>query len=186
MGSYYAEQILKRPEPKVGLLNIGAEPSKGTTLQTTVYPMLEEAGKAGRINFVGNVEAREAVEGAVDVIVCDGYSGNIFLKTMEGTALYLMKELKGIFKQNFFTKIAAVLVGSGLKGLKKKMSSDEVGGTALLGLSKPVLKAHGSSDAYAIRNAVRQAMQFIESGIIENITENIDVMRLDRAKADKE
>ena len=179
MGSYYAEQILQRPEPKVGLLNIGAEPSKGTSLQTTVYPMLEEAGKAGRINFVGNVEAREAVEGVVDVIVCDGYSGNIFLKTMEGTALYLMKELKGIFKQSFLTKIAAVLVSGGLKGLKRKMSSDEVGGTALLGISKPVIKAHGSSDAYAIRNAVRQSMQFIESGIIESITENIDVMRLE-------
>ena len=179
MGSYYAEQILKRPEPKVGLLNIGAEPSKGTALQTTVYPMLEEAAKAGRINFVGNVEAREAVEGAVDVIVCDGYSGNIFLKTMEGTALYLMQELKGIFKQSFLTKIAAALVSGGLKGLKRKMSSDEVGGTALLGISKPVIKAHGSSDAYAIRNAVRQAKEFIQSGIIENITENIDVMRLD-------
>ena len=183
MGSYYAETILGRPEPKVGLLNIGAEPSKGTSLQTTVYPMLEEAGKAGRINFVGNVEAREAVEGAVDVIVCDGYSGNIFLKTMEGTALYLMRELKGIFKSNLLTKLAAVLVAGGLKGLKKKMSSDEVGGTALLGISKPVIKAHGSSDAYAIKNAVRQAKQFIESGIIENIVENIDLMRVEAPMA---
>jgi len=172
----------------VGLLNIGAEPSKGTTLQTTVYPMLEEAGKAGRINFMGNVEAREAVEGAVDVIVCDGYSGNIFLKTMEGTALYLMKELKTIFKSSLLTKVAALLVAGGLKGLKQKMSSDEVGGTALLGLSKPVIKAHGSSDAYAIKNAVRQAKAFIESGIIESITENIDLMRVEPplAKAAKE
>ncbi|MBE6970388.1 MAG: phosphate acyltransferase PlsX [Ruminococcaceae bacterium] len=183
MGSYYAETILGRPEPKVGLLNIGAEPSKGTSLQTTVYPMLEEAGKAGRINFVGNVEAREAVEGAVDVIVCDGYSGNIFLKTMEGTALYLMRELKGIFKSSLLTKLAAVLVAGGLKDLKKKMSSDEVGGTALLGISKPVIKAHGSSDAYAIKNAVRQAKQFIESGIIENIVENIDLMRVEAPMA---
>jgi len=186
MGSYYAETILGRPEPKVGLLNIGAEPSKGTTLQTTVYPMLEEAAKAGRINFVGNVEAREAVEGAVDVIVADGYSGNIFLKTMEGTALYLMHELKGIFKASLLTKLAAVLVSGGLKGLKKRMSSDEVGGTALLGISKPVIKAHGSSDAYAIQNAVRQAKQFVESGIIENITENIDVMRLEAPMAKAE
>lgn len=179
MGSYYAEHVLGRPEPKVGLLNIGVEPSKGTSLQTMVYPMLKQAGEAGRINFVGNVEAREAMEGAVDVIVADGYSGNIFLKTMEGTGLYLVKELKGIFKQNLLTKLAAVLVSGGLKRLKKRMSANEVGGTALVGISKPVIKAHGSSDAYAIKNAVRQAMQYVSSGIIESITENIDVMRLD-------
>ena len=186
MGSYYAERALGRPEPKVGLLNIGVEPSKGTSLQTTVYPMLEEAAKAGRINFVGNVEAREAVEGAVDVIVADGYSGNIFLKTMEGTGLYAMRELKGIFKKNLLTKIAAVPVKDGLTALKKKMSSDEVGGTALLGISKPVIKAHGSSDAYAIKNAVRQAASFASSGIIESITENIEQMKLDPALNQKE
>ena len=88
MGSYYAEHVLGRPQPKVGLLNIGVEPSKGTELQTTVYPLLKQAGEEGRICFVGNIEAREAVEGAVDVIVADGYSGNIFLKTMEGTGLF--------------------------------------------------------------------------------------------------
>ena len=186
MGSYYAEQILGRPEPKVGLLNIGAEPSKGTTLQTTVYPMLEEAGKAGRINFVGNVEAREAVEGAVDVIVADGYSGNIFLKTMEGTGLYLVRELKAMFKKNLLTKLAAVLVSGGLKNLKKLMDSDEVGGTALLGLSKPVIKAHGSSGDYAIKRAIYQAKKYTEAGIIESITENIDVMRLDAPMAKTE
>lgn len=179
MGSYYAEHVLGRPEPRVGLLNIGVEPSKGTSLQTAVYPMLVEAGKAGRINFVGNVEAREAVEGAVDVIVCDGYSGNIFLKTMEGTGLYLVRELKGVFTKNLLTKLAAVLVSGGLKQMKKLLSSSEVGGTALVGISKPVIKAHGSSDAYAIKNAVRQAKQYVSSGIIESITENVDVMRLD-------
>ena len=179
MGSYYAEHVLGRPEPKVGLLNIGVEPSKGTSLQTTVYPMLKAAGDAGRINFVGNVEAREAVEGAVDVIVSDGYSGNIFLKTMEGTGLYLVRELKGIFKKNLRTKLAAVMVSGGLKHLKKLMSADEVGGTALVGISKPVIKAHGSSDAYAIKNAIRQARQYVSSGIIESIAENIDLMRLE-------
>ena len=178
MGSYYAEHVLGRPEPKVGLLNIGAEPSKGTSLQTTVYPMLEEASKAGRINFVGNVEAREAVYGEVDVIVSDGYSGNIFLKTMEGTGLFLAREMKRMFKKNLATKLAALLVSGGLKEFKKIMSSDEVGGTALLGISRPVIKAHGSSDAYAIKNAIRQAQSFAASGIIEDITENIDHMRL--------
>ena len=179
MGSYYAEHVLGRPEPKVGLLNIGVEPSKGTTLQTTVYPMLQAAGEAGRINFVGNVEAREAVEGAVDVIVSDGYSGNIFLKTMEGTGLFMARELKKMFTKSIMTKLAALLVSGGLKEFKKLMSADEVGGTALLGISKPVIKAHGSSDAYAIQNAIRQAKQYITSGIIENIAANVDVMRLD-------
>ena len=179
MGSYYAEHVLGRPEPKVGLLNIGVEPTKGTSLQTTVYGMLKEAGEAGRINFVGNVEAREAVEGAVDVIVSDGYSGNIFLKTMEGTGLYLAREIKKLFMKNLFTKLAALLVSGGLKEFKKLMSSDEVGGTALVGISKPVIKAHGSSDAYAVKNAIRQAKQYVSSGIIESIAENVDLMRLD-------
>ena len=186
MGSYYAEKVLGRPNPKVGLLNIGAEPSKGTALQTTVHPMLEAAGEAGRINFVGNVEAREAVEGAVDVIVSDGYSGNIFLKTMEGTGLFLAREIKKMFKKNLKTKLSALLVADGLKEFKKLMDSSEVGGTALLGISKPVIKAHGSSDAYAIQNAVRQAKQYISSGIIGNIEENIDLMRLDAPAASAE
>ena len=154
-------------------------------MQTTVYPMLKEAGEAGRINFVGNVEARDAVEGAVDVIVCDGYSGNIFLKTMEGTGLFLAREMKSMFKKNLLTKIAAVLVSDGIKHIKKLLSSDEVGGTALLGISKTVIKAHGSSDAFAIKNAVRQAKDFAASGIIENITENIDQMKLDSAVPEK-
>ena len=179
MGSYYAEKVLGRPQPRVGLLNIGAEPSKGTSLQTTVYPMLEVAGEQGRINFVGNVEAREAVEGAVDVIVADGYSGNIFLKTMEGTGLFLARELKGMFTKNILTKLAAVLVSGGLKEFKKKLDSSEVGGTALLGISKPVIKAHGSSDARAIQNAVRKTKEYIAADIIRDITDNIDLMRLD-------
>ena len=184
MGSYYAEHVLGRPQPKVGLLNIGVEPSKGTELQTTVYPLLKKAGEEGRICFVGNIEAREAVEGAVDVIVADGYSGNIFLKTMEGTGLFLAREIKGIFMKNLMTKLAAVLVSGGLKKFKKLMSSSEVGGTALLGISKPVIKAHGSSDAYAIKNAIRQANQFASSGIIGSISDNIDLMRLDVPEAE--
>ena len=179
MGAYYAEHVLRRPEPRVGLLNIGAEPSKGTDLQRQTYERLMEAKREGRINFVGNVEAREAVEGAVDVIVADGYSGNIFLKTMEGSALFLMREIKGVFKKNLITKLAALAVKGGVKKLKKLMSSDEVGGTALLGISKPVIKAHGSSGDYAIKNAVRQAVQVAQSGIVDNITANVDYMRID-------
>ena len=150
----------------------------------TVGLNLLKAGEEGRICFVGNIEAREAVEGAVDVIVADGYSGNIFLKTMEGTGLFLAKEIKGIFVKNLMTKLAAALVSDGLKKFKKLMSSSEVGGTALLGISKPVIKAHGSSDAYAIKNAIRQANQFASSGIIGNISDNIDLMRLDAPEAE--
>ena len=182
MGAYYAETVLKRPEPRVGLLNIGAEPSKGTDLQRETYVRLEQAAKEGRINFVGNVEAREAVEGAVDVIVSDGYSGNIFLKTIEGSAKFLMKQIKGIFMKNLLTKIAALIVKGEVGKLKKMMSADEVGGTALLGISKTVIKAHGSSSDYAIKNAVRQAMQMAKSGIVESIEENIDYMRVTAAE----
>ena len=182
MGSYYAEHILGCPEPRVGLLNIGAEPSKGTELQTTVYLMLEKAKQEGRINFVGNVEARDAVEGAVDVIVTDGYSGNILLKTMEGTALYVVGEMKKMFKSSLKTKLAALLMKDQLMQFKKKLSSDEIGGTAMLGISKPVIKAHGSSGEYAFGNAIKQAAHFAASGIIENITANVDQMRLDKTE----
>ncbi len=183
MGSYYAERTLKRPEPKVGLLNIGVEPGKGTDLQRETYMLLRKAGDEGRINFVGNVEAREAVEGAVDVIVADGYSGNIFLKTMEGAGLFLGREIKKLFMKNLKTKLAALMVKSELRDFKKLMDAGEVGGTALLGISKPVIKAHGSSDARAIKNAVRQAVEFSKAGIIEDVQENIEHMRLPVGRA---
>ena len=186
MGSYYAERVLGRPEPRVGLLNIGAEPSKGTDLQREAYVLLKKAGEEGRINFVGNVEAREAVEGAVDVIVSDGYSGNIFLKTLEGTGLFLGREVKKLFKKNLMTRLAALLVKDGLRSFKKLLDSSEVGGTALIGISRPVIKAHGSSDARAMKNAVRQAASFAGSGIIEDIVENIEHMRLPVRAAETE
>ena len=181
MGSYYAERILGRPEPRVGLLNIGAEPSKGMDLQREANSLLQKAGEQGRINFTGNVEPREAVYGEVDVIVADGYSGNIFLKTMEGVGGFLARELKALFKKSMVTKLGALCVKDGLMSFKKLMDSGEVGGTALLGISKPVIKAHGSSNDYAIKNAIRQAAAFASSGIIEDIVENIDHMRLEKA-----
>lgn len=178
MGSYYAERVLGRPEPKVGLLNIGAEPSKGTDLQREAYVLLQKAGEEGRLNFVGNVEAREAVEGAVDVIVADGYSGNIFLKTMEGAGIFMGRQLKKMLTKNVLTKVAALILKGGIKEFKKLLDSNEVGGTALVGISKPVIKAHGSSNDYAIKNAIRQAVDFSKSGIIEDIAENVEYMRL--------
>ena len=178
MGSYYAERVLGRPEPKVGLLNIGAEPSKGTDLQREAYVLLQKAGEEGRLTFVGNVEAREAVEGAVDVIVADGYSGNIFLKTMEGAGIFMGRQLKKMLTKNVLTKVAALILKGGIKEFKKLLDSNEVGGTALVGISKPVIKAHGSSNDYAIKNAIRQAVDFSKSGIIEDIAENVEYMRL--------
>ena len=180
MGSYYAERVLKRPEPKVGLLNIGAEPSKGTDLQREAYALLTEAGKAGRIHFVGNVEAREAVYGEVDVIVSDGYSGNIFLKTMEGTGGFMAKQLKAMFKKNLLTKLAALCVMPGLNAFKAKLDPNKVGGTAFIGISRPVIKAHGSSNAEAIENAMGQAVQVARSGIIRDIEENVALMKVER------
>lgn len=185
MGSYYAERVLKRPEPRVGLLNIGAEESKGTDLQREAYALLKQADAQGRIHFVGNVEAREAVYGEVDVIVADGYSGNIFLKTMEGTGGFLARQLKAMFRKNALTRLAAVLVSGGLREFKKLMSADEVGGTAMLGISRPVIKAHGSSDDYAIKNAIRQAASVAASGIIEDIAENVEHMRLPVGQTEK-
>ena len=119
----------------------------------------------------------------LDVIVTDGYSGNIFLKTMEGTGGFLAKELKAMFKKSLVTKLGALCVKDGIAHFKKLLDSGEVGGTALVGISKPVIKAHGSSDDYAIKNAIRQAASFAASGIIEDITENIDHMRLERTGA---
>jgi len=187
MGSYYAEHFLGKPEPSIGLLNIGAEEGKGASLQHQVYPLLKKANAEGRLRFVGNVEARDAILGKVDVIVSDGWSGNIFLKAVEGTALFMTSEMKKMFKRNFWGKLAAMMVANGIRDFKKVLDSREIGGTALLGIAKPVIKAHGSSDAYAIRNAVSQAAKFAGAGIIESITDNIEYMRLPAApKTDAE
>ena len=157
MGSFYAKQILGTETPRVGLLNIGAEPSKGNEQYKMVHQLLQEAGDQGRIHFIGNVEGSSAVEGAADVIVCDGFVGNIFLKTLEGTASFLMHELKDAFFTNLSTKLSALVLKKHLAGMRKKLDPREVGGTALLGIQKPVIKAHGSSDDFAIKNAIRQA-----------------------------
>lgn len=178
MGSYYASRVLGRPEPRVGLLNIGTEENKGTALQRETYRLLREAHEAGLLCFAGNVEGRDAVLGAVDVLVADGYSGNIFLKTVEGTGMFMAGAVKTMFKKNMLTKLAALLVSSGIRDFKKLLDSREVGGTALLGITKPVIKAHGSSDDYAMRSAIRQAVTVAASGISEDIEGNIEHMRL--------
>ena len=176
MGSYYAEKVLGIENPRVALLNIGAEDSKGGELQKAVYPLLKQAGEAGAINFTGNIEARDVPLGGADVVVADGFSGNILLKGIEGTALFMASMMKDMFKKNVLTKLAALLCMDGVKAFKKKMDYRETGGTALIGLSKPVIKAHGSSDALAIRNAIRQAIGAVEADVAGTLAANIDHM----------
>ena len=178
MGSFYAKRIMNIDTPRVGLLNIGVEETKGGELQHETYKLLTAANDAGRINFVGNVEASTMLFGGVDVVVADGFSGNIALKTAEGVAKWLFTELKGVFKKNAKNMLAAAVVKKDVKGIAKKLDPNEVGGTALLGISKPVIKAHGSSGDEAFFAAIRQAKAFAESGMINDIVENVDYMRI--------
>ena len=178
MGSFYAKRIMNIDNPRVGLLNIGVEETKGGTLQQETYKLLRQAEEAGRINFVGNVEASTMLMGGVDVVVADGFSGNIALKTAEGVAKWLFTELKDVFKMSAKNMLAAAVVKKDVKGLAKKIDPNEVGGTALLGISKPVIKAHGSSGDEAFFAAIRQAKSFAESGLINDIAENVEYMRI--------
>lgn len=173
MGSCYAKQILGRENPRVGLMNIGTEESKGTDLQLQTLPLLKEAHANGKLNFIGNMESRDGMLGVADVIVADGWTGNIFLKTMEGVGIFVGRELKSIFYKNSKTKVAGLLVNNDIKAFKKKMDSSEVGGTALLGVQKPVIKAHGSSNALAFSNAVRQGKLYTQSGVIDTISKSV-------------
>ena len=159
VGSIYAKKCLGVENPKIGLLNIGTEDSKGTPLQKEAYALLKEAGDKGIINFVGNTEARDVPLGAVDVVVCDGFAGNVLLKSIEGTAMFMGSLVSKMFKKNFLSKLSAALVMKDIKAFKKMLDYREIGGTPFLGIRKPVIKAHGSSDALAFRNAVRQAME---------------------------
>ncbi len=178
MGSYYAHRMMGLTQPRVGLLNIGTEETKGGELQHETYKLLKKASEEGRINFVGNVEASTMLFGGVDVVVSDGFSGNIVLKTAEGVAKWLFTELKGMFMMSTKNKLAAAVIKKDVKGIAKKMDSNEVGGTAFLGISKPVIKAHGSSGEAAFFAAIRQAKAFAEAGIVEDIVKNVDYMKI--------
>ena len=163
MGAKYMEKIYGLDRPRVGQLNNGAEYNKGTALQVESYQLLSESG----LNFVGNVEGKEIPFDICDVIVADGYTGNIFLKTVEGMGKFLLKTLKELLMSNIATKLSALTMDT--KELKQRFDASEHGGAPLLGIAKPVIKAHGSSDANAIKNAVRQAINFIKSGVNDDI-----------------
>ena len=180
MGSFYAKNILGCESPRVALLNVGAEDSKGGELHKQTNALLHEAAAAGRMNFVGNAEGRDLLSGEIDVMVSDGFSGNVLLKGTEGAIMFLMKEIKSIFKSSFISMLAALMVKKGIGELKNKMDVSEVGGTAMLGISKAVIKAHGNSDARAIRSAVKQAVEFVNADIIGEIERNVEYMRLEK------
>ena len=166
VGSLYAKKNLGMKNPRVGLLNIGTEDSKGTPLQKEAYAMLAAAHDKGLVNFIGNVEGRDVLLGGVDVVVCDGFSGNVLLKSIEGTAMFMGSLMKHkIFKRSFLSKIGYLFCKPGVDEVMKMMDYREIGGTQFLGIKKPVIKAHGSSDALAFRNAVKQAMEAAENNI---------------------
>ena len=166
MGALYMEHVCGVKNPKVALINNGAEEHKGTPLQQETYQLLK-ADEA--INFIGNIEGREIPEGSADVLVCDGFTGNIVLKMVEGTGLFVKSTLKKLFYQNLATKIGALLCRGAVKSLKKEMSYDEYGGAPFLGIAKPVFKAHGSADATSIAYCIKQAKTYTERGMIDEI-----------------
>ena len=176
VASAYAKRVLGIDNPRVGLLNIGTEDSKGGQLQKDAYALLKQAGDQGLIRFVGNVEGRGVPLGEVDVVVCDGFSGNVLIKSIEGTAMFMGSFLKRIFKKNVLTKIGYLLCSSGVKELIRMMDYREIGGTQFLGIKKPVIKAHGSSDELAFRNAVKQAMDAAENNFTEQLEEDLRLL----------
>ena len=165
MGSKYMEKIYGLDSPRVGQLNNGAEYNKGNALQIESYQLLSESG----LNFVGNVEAKEVPFGVCDVLVTDGFSGNIFLKSVEGMGKFLMGTLKDVLTTNIVTKLSTLTMNEKIRDMKHRFDASEHGGAPLLGISRPVIKAHGSSDAKAILNAVRQAIFFVETKINDDI-----------------
>ncbi|MCM3214784.1 phosphate acyltransferase PlsX [Niallia taxi] len=170
MGSIYMEKALGIQNPRVGLLNIGTEEKKGNELTKKTFEELKNAP----VNFIGNVEARDLLDGVCDVVVTDGFTGNMVLKTIEGTALSMFKMLKEVMTSSLKTKLAAGMMKPQLKGLKNKLDYSEYGGAALFGLNAPVIKAHGSSDSNAIYNAIRQTRDVVKSEVIGTIKTTIE------------
>lgn len=166
MGAKYMEKIYGIERPRIGQLNNGTEYNKGNSLQVESYQLLSESG----LNFVGNVESKEVPLGVCDVLVTDGFTGNIFLKGVEGMGKFLMGILKDLLYTNIATKVSALTMKDKLRDIKARFDTSEHGGAPLLGISKPVIKAHGSSDAKAIMNAVRQAISFVSTGINNDIS----------------
>lgn len=169
MGSEYMKSFLNIENPRVALLNVGTEDTKGGDLQKAAFAVLKDSP----LNFIGNVEARDLLFGVADVVVCDGFSGNVMLKSIEGVAQFMMKNLKGALYKNLKTKLAALSLKKSLGAFKKKLDYTEIGGAPLMGISKPVIKAHGNSKAKAFKNALAQAAMYAEGGSISKIADAV-------------
>lgn len=173
MGSCYMERVLGVKSPKVGLINVGAEDTKGREMDIEAYKMLKEAP----VNFYGNLEARDIPLGECEVVVSDGFTGNVALKLYEGMGSYFSHTLKDMLMGSFGGKLAALLIMKKVKAFKKKMDYSETGGAVLMGISKPVIKAHGSSNAKAFYNAIRQAKNCVDGDIIGEITKSLELLK---------
>lgn len=182
MGSAYMNKIMDVESPRVALINNGVEEHKGAPLQQQAYQQLKESP----LHFVGNMEARQLPQGGCDVAVCDGFTGNIVLKLTEGLSKALIGQIKDILMKNTLTKLAALTLKGGLGEFKKKMDYKEYGGAALLGISKPTIKAHGSSDAKAFKNAIGQAMRFTSQDVIGAIEGYLAEMKAKEQGAENE
>ncbi len=177
VGSLYAQKYIGIESPRVGLLNIGTEDSKGTPLQKEAYGLLQDAAAQGLIRFIGNIEARDVLLGEVDVVVCDGFSGNVLLKSIEGTAMFMGSLMKHkIFGRSLLSGLGYLLCKKGVRQVMGMMDYREIGGTQFLGIRKPVIKAHGSSDARAFRNAVHQAMDAANADIAQELEAHLQLL----------
>lgn len=169
LGSFYASNVRGIKNPRVGLLNNGTEVSKGDPLRKETYELLSQDAS---INFIGNVEARELMNGVVDVLVTDGFTGNAVLKTMEGTAKSIMKQLKtATLSGGLRAKLGALLLKPSLSKLKESLDYESAGGAVLFGLKAPLVKSHGSSDAKAIFSTIRQIRTMLESQVVAKLVE---------------
>jgi phosphate acyltransferase len=175
MGSIYMEKVMGISKPRVGLLNVGTEAGKGNELTKQSYELLSRMN----VNFIGNIEARDVAEGICDVCVCDGFAGNVLLKNTEGVAQVIFDMLKGILMQNTMSKIAALMLKKGLRAFKKKFDYKEVGGAPFMGIDGIMIKAHGSSDARAVKNAIRQAKLLYDNKCLEKIRQEILNLEVD-------
>lgn len=170
MGSLYMEKVMARKRARVGLVNLGVEENKGTTLTKESFGLL----KNSNLNFVGNVEAREVPRGACDVIVCDGFTGNIILKLSEGFAMNLLKNIKKKLTEGVSTKVGALLIKGKFKELMKDVNYEEEGGAPILGVNGHVIKMHGSSGSYAVKNAIIKSAIYAKQNVVEQITEAME------------
>ena len=178
MGSVYMQSVVGIENPTVGLINIGVEDSKGTELQKEALALMKNAS----YNFIGNVEVRDVPKGICDVAVADGWTGNIVLKTIEGVGKGFGKMIKKMFKKNILSKLAYILVKGGVDEFKSKMDSTKRGGAPLLGIAKPVIKAHGNSNPVAFKNAINQAKIFVETDVNGTISTALAKMKEEAAE----